>query len=216
MNIAERMEREKIIAIVRGTFGEELLRLARALYDGGIKFLEVTFVQNAAGCIGATTEAIRMLTSELPEDVCIGAGTVMNREQVDAAKDAGARYIISPNVNFEVIRRTRELGLVSIPGAMTPSEIASAHDCGADMVKLFPWANLGSAYVKNIRAPLSHIKLVATAGINEGNFSEVLESGFSAAGISGRLTDRKLIAAGNFAEITRRAQAFVDIARRYQ
>lgn len=215
MDIIEQIENKKIIAIVRGTFGNDLLSLANALYDGGIRFIEITFVQNAGNCIDATSRAIKMLTVEMPNDMCIGAGTVLNAEQVHCAYQAGAKYIISPNVDGEVITRTKELGMVSIPGAMTPSEIVTAHNYGADMVKLFPYSDLGLSYVKNIRAPLNYIKLVATAGINENNFDDVLQAGFSAAGISGRLTDKKLISEGNFAELTRRAHLFTSIASKY-
>jgi len=209
-DLVRELERSKIVAIVRGTFGDDLIKLARALNAGGIRFLEVTFVQNADDCIERTAAAIRSLTEAVPEDMHIGAGTVLTAEQVQAAHAAGAQYIISPNLNERVIRRTKELGLVSIPGAMTPSEICTA--LGADIVKLFPFGDLGIKYVKDIRAPLSHIKLMATAGINEENLGEALDAGFCSAGVSGRLTDKKLIAEGNFAELTRRAAVFTAIA----
>lgn len=141
-----------------------------------------------------------------------GAGTVLTPGQVDAAAQAGAEFIISPNSEPKVIRRTKELGLISIPGAMTPTEILMAHDCGADLVKLFPAATLGLAYVKDILAPISHVKMIATAGITEENFAQFLKLGLAGAGISGRLTDKKLIAEGNWAEFTRRAEAFRHIA----
>lgn len=211
-DLVRELERSKIVAIVRGTFGDDLIKLARALNAGGIRFLEVTFVQNADDCIERTAAAIRSLTEAVPEDMHIGAGTVLTAEQVQAAHAAGAQYIISPNVNERVIRRTKELGLVSIPGAMTPSEICTAHELGADIVKLFPFGDLGIKYVKDIRAPLSHIKLMATAGINEENLGEALDAGFCSAGVSGRLTDKKLIAEGNFAELARRASVFTAIA----
>ena len=212
-DLIKELESNKIVAIVRGTFGNNLIKLANALYDGGIRFLEVTFVQNAENCIEQTAEAIRLLIKEVPCDMHIGAGTVLTAEQVEAAYSAGAQYIISPNVCEAVIHRTKELGLVSIPGAMTPSEICTAHDMGADIVKLFPFCDLGLKYVKDIRAPLSHIKLMATAGVNEENLGDALRSGFCSAGISGRLTEKTLIAEGNFAELTRRAEVFTTIAR---
>ncbi len=203
----------KIITIVRGTYGEDLRKLAPALYDGGIRFMEVTFDQKDPDCIAKTAGAISMLNAEFAGcDFYAGAGTVLTKEQVKAAFDAGASYIISPNTNPEVIRYTKELGLVSIPGAMTPTEILFAHDCGADIVKLFPAATLGLKYVKDILAPISHVAIIATAGITEENFAEFLKLGLKGAGISGRLTDKKLIAAGDWEEFTRRAKAFVDIA----
>ncbi len=204
---------KKIITIVRGTYGEDLRKLAHALYDGGIRFMEVTFDQKDPDCIAKTSEAISMLNSEFAGcDFYAGAGTVLTKEQVKAAFDAGASYIISPNTNPDVIRYTKELGLVSIPGAMTPTEILLAHDCGADIVKLFPAATLGLRYVKDILAPISHVAIIATAGITEENFAEFLRLGLKGAGISGRLTDKNLIASGDWEEFTRRAKAFVDIA----
>jgi 2-dehydro-3-deoxyphosphogluconate aldolase/(4S)-4-hydroxy-2-oxoglutarate aldolase len=210
--IISAIEQNKIIVIVRGQYGEKLLGLAKALYDGGIRLLEVTFDQSDADNLTKTPEAIRLVGESLP-GMMVGAGTVMTREQVDAALSGGAKYIISPNTDEEVIRYTTAKGLVSIPGAMTPSEIAAAHKYGADFVKVFPVCDLGVAYIKNIRAPLSHIRLVATAGVNEQNFADFLNAGMAGAGISGRLTDKKLVAEGNFAELTRRAEAFVKIAK---
>lgn len=212
MNLAEEIEKRRIVVIVRGTYGEELKKLAAALYDGGIRFLEVTFYQADPDCVEKTTEAIKMLCGCVPKDMHIGAGTVLTEAQVLAAHAAGAKFIISPNTNENVIRLTKHLGLVSIPGAMTPSEILQAHDCGADMVKVFPFDDLGLHYIKGIRAPISHVKLMATGGVNEDNFADALKAGFSGAGISGRLTDKKLIAEDNFAELTRRAGVFTKIA----
>jgi len=114
-----------------------------------------------------------------------------------------------------VIKYTKELGLVSIPGAMTPSEILWAHDWGADIVKLFPAATLSLKYAKDILAPISHVPLMATAGITEENFQEFLKLGLIGAGISGRLTDKKLIAEKNWDEFTKRAEAFVSIAESF-
>ena len=130
-----------------------------------------------------------------------------------AAADAGARYIMSPNVDPEVIACTKELGLVSMPGAMTPSEILEAHKLGADIVKLFPSGYLGFGYIKDILGPISHVKLCATGGVNEDNWGTYLDYGFVGAGVSSRLSDKKLIAAGDFEEITRRAKVFMDITR---
>lgn len=203
----------KVIVIVRKVYGEDLKNLAAALYAGGVKMIECTFDQADPDCIGKTSEAIRFLNDTYKGEMRFGAGTVLTVEQVEAAKAAGAEYIISPNVNDDVIRRTKELGMVSMPGAMTPTEIMHAHDMGADLVKLFPAGYLGLSYVKDITAPISHVKLVATGGVREDNFADWLKAGLVGAGISGRLCDRKCIAEGNFAEITRRAREFNRIAK---
>lgn len=209
--ILETIEKKKIIVIVRRTYGEDLMNLTRALHDGGIRLMECTFDQSDPECLKKTGDSIRMLTEAFP-DMYFGAGTVLNRDQVNAAAKAGGRFIISPNTNTDVIGYTKSLGLISIPGAMTPSEILAAHDAGADVVKLFPAIDLGLTYVKNIKGPISHVKLLATAGVNEENFADFLKVGYIGAGISGRLTDKKVIACGNFEEFTHRAEAFCKIA----
>ncbi len=212
MTTVDFIEKYKIICICRKIYGEELLALAHALRKGGIRMMEVTFDQADPECIKKTTEAIAMLHAEFGEEMKIGAGTVLSVAQVDAAKAAGAEYIISPNTSLPVIHRTKELGLVSIPGAMTPTEIISAHDEGADFVKLFPTVRLGTAYLKDILGPISHIKLLGTGGLNEDNLKDYLDLGMVGAGISSRLADKKLCKAGDYEQITERAKTFMRIA----
>lgn len=213
MNTLDFISQNKVITICRRVYGEDLLKLADALYAGGIKMIEVTFDQADPDCIEKTSECIRALCARFGDKMKFGAGTVLNAEQVEAAAKAGARYIISPNVDADVIAKTKELGLVSMPGAMTPSEILTAHKLGADIVKLFPAGYLGFGYIKDILGPISHVKLCATGGVTEENWGKYLEFGFAGAGISGRLCDKKCIAAGDFEEITRRAKVFMDITR---
>jgi 2-dehydro-3-deoxyphosphogluconate aldolase/(4S)-4-hydroxy-2-oxoglutarate aldolase len=205
----------KVVVIVRKMYGEDLLNLSKALYEGGVRLMEVTFDQQDPACAKKTAEAIEMLNAHHGEKMMFGAGTVLSVAQVDAAHKAGARYIISPNFRAAVVEHTKKLGLVSMPGCMTPTEILDAHDCGADFIKLFPATTLGFKYIKDILAPISHVKLVATGGVNEENFGEYLALGFAGAGISGRLTDKKLIADGNWEELTRRAKVFAEIAKSY-
>ena len=203
----------KVITICRKVYGDDLLQLAHALLEGGVKLMEVTFDQADPNCIEKTSGALQMLVDEFKETMMFGAGTVLTKEQVVAAKEVGARYIISPNTDLEVIAETKRHGLVSIPGAMTPSEIITAHNHGADIVKLFPAGTLGMAYIKDILAPISHVKLCATGGVTEENFGQYLSLGFSGAGISGRLCDKKCIQAKDFIEITRRATCFASLAQ---
>ncbi len=211
--LLEHILEEKIIIIVRGIYGKELLSLCEALYAGGLHFMEVTFDQKEENCTEKTAQAIRMLRSARGETMHFGAGTVLTEKQAEAAAQAGAEFLISPNTDPAIIRKTKALGLLSIPGAMTPTEILTAHACGADLVKLFPAAALGMGYIKDIMAPLGHIKMLATAGVNEENFAQFLRLGLVGAGIGGRLTDKKCIAEGNWAELTRRAGEFCRIAR---
>jgi 2-dehydro-3-deoxyphosphogluconate aldolase/(4S)-4-hydroxy-2-oxoglutarate aldolase len=213
MNTRDFVEKHKLVVICRRIYGEDLKKLAAALFKGGVRLMEVTFDQQDPDCISKTCGAILMLSELYGDALLVGAGTVLNERQVDAAFNAGAKYIVSPDHNPAVVKRTKELGLVSMPGAMTPTEILAAHDCGADFVKLFPATTLGFKYIKDILAPISHVKLVATAGVNEENFGQYLDLGFAGAGISGRLTDKKLIESGDFEELTRRAEVFCRIAR---
>lgn len=216
MDLVKYILDRKIVVIVRGTYGEDLANLAKALYKGGLRLMEVTFDQKDPDCIKKTSDAISLLNTLFPEgDFYAGAGTVLTKEQVKAAYKAGAKFIISPNTNVKVIKYTKRLGLVSIPGAMTPSEILTAREAGGDIIKLFPAATLGLRYIKDILAPINHVPIIATAGITEENFVEFLEVGLKGAGISGRLTDKTLIKEKNWDEFTKRAKTFDEIAKRF-
>lgn len=211
--ILELITERKMIAIIRKVYGEMLMDLAAALYDGGIRLMELTFDQKDGDCIRHTGEMIARLSREYAGRMVIGGGTVLTKEQVDAVASAGGRFIISPNTDRAVIEHTKACGLVSIPGAMTPTEILAAHSYGADIVKVFPAGHLGLSYFKDLKGPISHVKLMATGGINEGNFRDFLDVGCVGAGISGRLSERSVLEAGNYAEISARARAFCAIAR---
>ena len=154
-----------------------------------------------------------MIARELSARVLVGAGTVLSAAQVDQAVDAGALYIVSPDANPEVIRRTRERGAVSVPGAFTPTEIAAAHAAGADYVKLFPAGVLGTDYVKAIRAPLAHIPLLAVGGIEPANIPSFLKAGVVGFGIGSNLVDKKLIQAGRFDQLEALTRSFVQAVR---
>ena len=199
-----------VIAICRKIYGDELLRLSDALYAGGLRQLEVTYDQSDPQGIEKTAEAISMLISHNP-DMDFGAGTVLTEEQVRATKQAGGKFVISPNTDVKVITLSKELGMLSIPGAMTPSEIMCAYNAGADIVKLFPAASLGTGYSKDIRAPINHIPLMATGGVFVDNFADFLKAGCCSAGVGSFLSDRKLIAAGDWDGLQARAKQFCDI-----
>ena len=207
-SVIEAIEREKLIVIVRGIEKEKLLGLAEALYEGGIRLMEVTYKSDGSEN-ELTAECIKMLSEHFEGRMFIGAGTVLTLEQVRLTRAAGGQFIISPNVKEEVIRETCRLGMVSIPGALTPTEIASAHEFGADFVKLFPISDLGAGYVKAVKAPLSNVKLLAVGGINENNMADYLNVGVCGFGIGSNLTDKKLIEAEDWDGITRLAEKFV-------
>ena len=194
----------KIIAIVRGVYGDDVLRLSEALLQSGIRMIEVTYDQT--GKAENTADTIRLITEHFAGDVLAGAGTVMSAEQARIAKDAGARYIISPNVKEEVIRETKKLNMASMPGALTPTEIAAAYEMGADVVKIFPASVLGPAYIKAVKAPLKHIPVMAVGGINEKNARDYIAAGAAGVGVGGNLVNRQWVSEGKFDEIGRIAR----------
>ena len=203
------VEKEKIIAIVRGVEPARCLKVAEALYAGGIRLVEITYNASRPETAEATAAAIAAIREAYEGRMYVGAGTVITPELVELTARAGGQYIISPDTNRAVIERTRELGLVSMPGAMTPSEIMTAHWAGADFVKLFPAAQLGPGYIKAIRAPISHVKLTAVGGINEENIPAFLAAGVSGFGVGGNLANRKWIEAEEFGKITETAEKMI-------
>ena len=204
---------EKIIAIVRGAEPEQCKAVAKALYAGGVRLMEITYDQKRPESWQATANAIGALAREYEGRMFVGAGTVTSPALVEMTAKAGGAFIISPDTDVEVIRKTRELGLVSMPGAMTPSEIKTAHNAGADFVKLFPIGNLGASYLKAVKAPLSHIKMMAVGGVNEENAAEFLKAGAVGLGVGGNLAKKAWIEAGEFEKLTAAAKALVEAVR---
>ncbi len=213
--IREQIEQQRIIAIVRKIYGDDLLFLAETLIEAGISTMEVTFDQQDVNCEEKTALAIRSIIQRFGNDCICGAGTVLTKSQADAAESAGASLIISPNCDVDIIRHTKSLGLVSIPGCMTPSEVVSAHYAGADFVKLFPVGSLGADYIKNISAPISHVKFLAVGGVNATNFGAFLSAGCVGAGIGGSLTNRDLIRDRNREKLIANAAQYVSVARAF-
>ena len=200
----------KIVAIVRGIPSTQIVGLATALEKGGVTCMEVTFDQSSEEKAKDTLAAIRAIKEAMGDKMCVGAGTVMTPEQVRQAVEAGAEYMISPNVDEEVIRETKRLDKVSIPGAMTATEAAFAYKCGADIVKMFPAGILGAGYIKAIKAPLKHIPLTAVGNVNVDNCAEFIKAGAVGVGVGGNLVSAKLVAEGKFDEITATAKAYVE------
>lgn len=208
-NIIKAIEKEKLIVIVRGVEREKLIPLAEAMYEGGIRLLEVTYSANGAVSDEDTAENIRMLCEYFGDRMYIGAGTVIKPEQVELTKAAGGKFIISPDAYESVIKKTRELDMVSMPGALTATEIQAAHRAGADFVKMFPITNMGTEYVKAVKAPLSHIKLLAVGGVDQNNMKDYLKAGVSGFGVGSNITNKKMIEEEDFAGITALAKEYV-------
>ena len=207
------IEIEKIIVIVRGVEKVKLIPLAEAMYVGGIRLLEVTYSANGKVSDEETAENISILAKHFEGRMYIGAGTVLTEKQVELTAKVGGGFIISPDTCPEVIRKTRELGLVSMPGALTPSEMQIAHRNGADFVKLFPITSLGASYVKAVKAPLSHLKILAVGGVNENNIAEYLKAGINGFGLGSNIIDKKKIAENDWAGITNLAKKYVSLVK---
>lgn len=208
--IIQAIEENKIIVILRGLNTEQLVRTVEAMEKGGIRLVEVTFDQSGKISDEQTAENIRTLAQTFAGRIRVGAGTVMSAKQAELACEAGAEFIISPDSYEEVIRRTRELGMVSIPGAFTPTEAANAHRYGADFVKLFPNSELSLSYLKAIMAPLSHISFLAVGGVNEKNMMEYLNAGAKGIGVATGIVNKKHIADGNYEAVTELALAYTS------
>ena len=206
--VIERIAEGKVIAIVRKLDARSLRDLARALVEGGVSLIELTFDQANPDSWADTCAGIRTLNGAFSGAVLAGAGTVLTAAQVEMAREAGAKYIISPDANGDVIGRARELGLVSIPGCMTPTEIAAALRAGADFIKIFPAGTLGADYVKAVRAPLNHARMLAVGGVDERNAAEFIRAGCMGVGAGGGLVNKEWIAAGEFSRITELARAY--------
>lgn len=207
------VEENKIVAIVRGIAAEKLIPVAEAMYEGGIRLLEITYSANGAVSDEQTAENIRMLSEHFEGRMFIGAGTVITTKQVELTKEAGGKFIISPDTYEDVIKKTRELGLVSMPGALTPSEIQIANRAGADFVKLFPITSMGPSYVKAVKAPLTNVKLLAVGGVNLDNMQEYLNAGVCGFGIGSNITPKKCIEEGNYEEIVALSKKYVEIVK---
>ena len=202
------VQSRKVVAIVRGFDTEVCLKLADAYTRGGIGLMEVTFDQSRPDGLERTVKAIEALVRNFGDDLLVGAGTVLNEDQVLMARDAGAKYAIAPNVDLDVIAAAVENGLVAMPGAMTPSEIVAAYNAGASIIKVFPATILGPAYIKAIKAPLPHIPLMAVGGVGAANAADFIKAGCVGIGVGGSLVNKEWIVAGEWGKI---AQAAADI-----
>lgn len=200
----------KVIVIVRGVAKEELIPLVQAMYDGGIRLVECTY--DASGKISDEEIAgnIEMLAKHFAGKMQIGAGTVLTQKQVALTKEAGGSFIISPDTNVEVIQYTKELGLVSIPGAITPTEVATANRAGADFIKLFPIDLYGPKYIKTLKAPLSNARFLAVNGITADNMGEYLEAGACGVGVGSGIVNKAMIAEEDWAGITELAKKYTQ------
>ena len=200
---------ERVIAVVRLRTRSQLQDVVHALVAGGIRVVEITMT------IPDAIDEIRQLADGLPDDVIIGAGTVLDCETARKAIDAGARFVVSPVCRPVMIEECHQQDVVMMPGCLTPTEILTAWEHGADFVKLFPASAVGPSFVRDIKGPFPDVRLVPTGGIGIDNAADWLLAGAAAVGVGGALVDQQAVARGDFGAVTAAAQRLVaDVGAR--
>jgi len=202
-----RMVESGVVAVVRAPSGELLVDVAQALLDGGVQTIEITFTVPGAQRI------LEQVADRLGDKVLLGAGTVLDPETARTALLAGAQFIVAPTLNLDVIRLCRRYDKAVIPGALTPTEVLTAWEAGADIVKVFPSGFTGPGYLKAIHGPLPQVRLMPTGGVNLQTAADFLRAGACALGVGGALVERKAVLAGDMARIESLARQFAQIVK---
>ena len=205
--VLQLIEKEKFVVIARRVPLEKLKNVAKAIYDGGAKLLEITFDQTKNDPIGEFNKAVEQVKDTR---LCIGAGTVLTAKQLKAAHKAGAKFYVAPNANTKIIKLAKKLKMVAIPGAMTPSEIINAYETGADIVKLFPADDMGFHYMWNLSGPLNHIPLMISGGVNVSTIPEYLKHGAFALSTGVTVIDRAMLEKDDYDGIKALTTAHID------
>ena len=201
------IERAGIVAVIRIKDPGKLQAVVDAIAEGGIRALEVTMT------VPGAIELIADLAPRMPPSFLLGAGTVLDAETAIKVIDAGARFIVSPVFRRDVIAACHSRDVAVTPGCFTPTEILDAWDAGADIVKVFPATALGPGYIKDVRAPLPHVKLMPTGGVTLDNAGDWITAGAVAVGVGSALTDAKAIEAGKFDVLRANAERIVRSVR---
>ncbi|MFB4164518.1 bifunctional 4-hydroxy-2-oxoglutarate aldolase/2-dehydro-3-deoxy-phosphogluconate aldolase [Alteribacillus sp. JSM 102045] len=199
-NAMESLQKSPVIAVIRRPPQEKMLQIAEALLAGGVKHMEITMEKPESA------ELIQQVKEKFGDQALVGAGTVLDEPSAVRAIHAGADFIFSPNLNLDVVKAAKRYGVTSIPGVMTPTEVVTAYEAGADIVKIFPAATLGSAYLKELKGPLPHIPMIPTGGVNAANIQEFIDNGALAVGAGGSLIDKQAIEEGDFEKVTEKAK----------
>jgi len=199
-----------IIAVVRTDKSEQVPFICEALLAGGVIALEITFtVPNAL-------DAIREAGRRFGAQALVGAGTVLNAAACRAAIAAGAEFVVSPITKLEIIEAARAADKPVMLGSYTPTEAQTAHEAGADFIKIFPADKLGPSYIKSLRAPLPHLRIVPTGGVDLNTATDFLKAGCAALGVGGSLLTAEIVKTSNWGELTRLARAYVEIAANFR
>jgi 2-dehydro-3-deoxyphosphogluconate aldolase/(4S)-4-hydroxy-2-oxoglutarate aldolase len=199
-----------VVAVVRAEASSRLVQVVRALAEGGVVAAEITFT------VPDAIDVIRQVRREVGDAVVLGAGTVLDPETARAALLAGAEYIVAPTLNLDVIRLCRRYDKVVMPGALTPTEILTAWEAGADIVKVFPADLGGPPYFKALRGPLPQIRLMPTGGVDLTTAESFLKAGACCLGVGSSLVEPKAVASGDLARITELASRFAAIVRQFR
>src|SRR6266481_9879710 len=196
-----------IVAVVRSPDSQQLVEATRALADGGVTVVEITMT------VPFALDVLRQVRKALGDRVLLGAGTVLDPETARAVLLAGAEYIVSPTVNLQVIRLCQRYDKLVMPGAFTPTEILSAWEAGADIVKVFPAEVVGPAFFKAVRAPLPQVRLMPTGGVNLETAADFLRAGACCLGVGAQLVEPKAVADGDFDRLRELARKYVAIVQ---
>lgn len=196
-----------VAAVIRGATTDNIIAIAEALKAGGVKVLEIT-VETPGACA-----AIEKASLEI-DDVLVGAGTVLDPETARVAIMSGAKFIFSPTTNPKTIEMAKRYGVVSIPGAFTPTEILTAYENGADLIKVFPANMFGPSYIKDIHGPLPQVPLITTGGISVDNVGEYIKAGAAGVGVGSSLVNtKKELTSAYLSEITTTASKFINAVK---
>lgn len=197
-----------VLPVIRADSRDEAAQIVRAVKGGGISIVEITMT------VPDALELIRDLAQTYGDEILIGAGTVLDAETARKCIEAGARFVISPALNLETIKFCNEREIVVMPGALSPTEIVTAWNAGADFVKVFPANALGGAsYLKSLKAPLPDIKLIPTGGVSLATAADFIKAGAEAVGVGGDLVDLKAVRSGQAEIISERAARYLEIVR---
>jgi 2-dehydro-3-deoxyphosphogluconate aldolase / (4S)-4-hydroxy-2-oxoglutarate aldolase len=199
----DRLRAARVIAVLRTPDADSGVRAARALAEGGVRAIELTFTTPGA------EDAIRRARAELGDEVVLGAGTIRDRAQLVAASDAGADFFVTPHLDPALLDAMLATGRAVLPGTLTPSEVAAALAAGAEAVKLFPATVVGPSYVGALRGPFPEVQVVPTGGIGPGDVQPWLDAGALAVGAGGELCPAALVAEGRWDELSAGAERFL-------
>ncbi len=202
-----RLEANGVVAIVRTADPSSVRAIVEAIAAGGVRSVEITLT------VPGALDLIRTLSSELPDDILLGAGTVLEPEAALQAIDAGAHFVVSPVFNPEVMRAAHRRDVAAVPGCFTPTEILAAWQAGADAVKLFPAGALGPQYLRDLRGPMPQVRLLPTGGLTVDNVAEWIRAGAMAVGVGTALLDPKAITEGRLDVLTARARRMMEAVR---